>query len=98
MTPKDAAIVENQDHRFLSILINALILLAYPAYLYLNLFTLRGIPHYIIGDDGLFVLDGLRMGTGQWIYRDFFQFNAPGIDYVFFFAFKLFGARTSSLY
>jgi hypothetical protein len=94
MTPKDAAIVENQDHRFLSILINALILLAYPAYLYLNLFTLRGIPHYIIGDDGLFVLDGLRMGAGQWIYRDFFQFNAPGIDYVFFFAFKLFGART----
>lgn len=74
-------------------LYDALLLLAIPAYLFLNLFTLHGIPHYIVADDGLFALDGLRMGAGRWIYRDFFQFNAPGIDYVFFFAFKLFGAR-----
>ncbi len=74
-------------------LYDALLFLAIPAYLFLNLFTLRGIPHHIVSDDGLFALDGLRMGAGQWIYRDFFQFNAPGIDYVFFYAFKLFGAR-----
>jgi hypothetical protein len=74
-------------------LCDALLLLAIPAYLFLNLFTLHGIPHYIVADDGLFALDGLRMDAGRWIYRDFFQFNAPGIDYVFFFAFKLFGAR-----
>jgi hypothetical protein len=74
-------------------LYDALLLLAIPAYLFLNLFTLRGIPHHIVSDDGLFVMDGLRMGAGQWIYRDFFQFNAPCIDYVFFLAFKLFGAQ-----
>jgi hypothetical protein len=74
-------------------LYDALLLLAIPAYLFLNLFTLHGIPHYIVADDGLFALDGLRMGAGRWIYRDFFQFNAPGIDYVFYLAFKLFGAR-----
>lgn len=74
-------------------LYDALLVLAIPVYLFFNLFTLHGIPHYIVADDGLFALDALRMGAGRWIYRDFFQFNAPGIDYVFFFAFKLFGIR-----
>lgn len=73
---------------------NALLLLAIPGYLFLNLFTLHGVPHWIVSDDGLFVLDGLRMREGLWIYRDFFQFNAPGIDYVYFLAFKLFGVHT----
>jgi hypothetical protein len=74
-------------------LYDTLLLPAIAAYLFLNLFTLHGIPHHIVSDDGLFVLDGLRMDADRWIYRDFFQFNAPGIDYVFYFAFKLFGAR-----
>jgi hypothetical protein len=74
-------------------LYDTLLFLAIPVYLFLILFTLHGVPYHIVSDDGLFILDGLRMGAGRWIYRDFFQFNAPGIDYVFFFAFKLFGAR-----
>ena len=74
--------------------LDALLLLAIPGYLFLNLFTLRGVPHLIVSDDGLFVLDGLRMGEGLCIYRDFFQFNAPGIDYIFFLAFSLFGVHT----
>lgn len=100
MTFKDAVIIDNpssidnQSSRFLSRCCDVLLLLSIPAYLFLNLFTLQGIPHSIVSDDGLFILDGLRMGAGQWIYRDFFQFNAPGIDYVFFFAFKLFGPHT----
>ncbi|WP_213803914.1 hypothetical protein [Granulicella sp. dw_53] len=75
-------------------LLDAFLLLAIPAYLFLNLFTLHGVPHLIVSDDGLFVLDGLRMGEGLSIYRDFFQFNAPGIDYIFFLAFRLFGVHT----
>ena len=74
-------------------LCDALPLVAISAYLFFNLFTLRGIPYYLVSDDGLFALDALRMGAGRWIYRDFFQFNAPGIDCVFYFAFKLFGTR-----
>jgi hypothetical protein len=74
--------------------LDAFLLLAIPGYLFLNLFTLRGVPHLIVTDDGLFVLDGLRMGEGLSIYRDFFQFNAPGIDYIFFLAFSLFGIHT----
>jgi hypothetical protein len=89
----DRALDDNSGGASMQRLYDALLFLAIPAYLFLNLFTLRGVPHHIVSDDGLFVLDGLRMTAGQWIYRDFFQFNAPGIDYVFFFAFKLFGAR-----
>jgi hypothetical protein len=89
----DAALDSNSRAASLQRLYDVLLFLAIPAYLFLNLFTVRGVPHHIVSDDGLFALDGLRMGAGQWIYRDFFQFNAPGIDYVFFFAFKLFGAR-----
>jgi hypothetical protein len=89
----DHAALDNSRRASRRRLYDALFFLAIPAYLFLNLFTLHGIPHYIVSDDGLFVLDGLRMGAGRWIYRDFFQFNAPGIDYVYFFTFKLFGAR-----
>jgi hypothetical protein len=38
--------------------LDAFLLLAIPGYLFLNLFTLRGVPHLIVTDDGLFVLDG----------------------------------------
>ena len=93
MTFHDAVITNNRGTSTVLRLYNLVLLLTIPAYLFLNLFTLHGIPYAIVSDDGLFILDGLRMGAGQWIYRDFFQFNAPGIDYVFFFAFKLFGAR-----
>jgi hypothetical protein len=74
--------------------LDALLLFAIPGYLFLNLFTLRGVPHLIVSDDGLFALDALRMREGLLIYRDFFQFNAPGIDYIYFLAFYLFGVHT----
>ncbi|WP_433963940.1 hypothetical protein [Tunturiibacter gelidiferens] len=93
MTFHDAVTINRRGTPTFVRVYDILLLLTIPAYLFLNLFTLHNIPHYIVSDDGLFILDGLRMGAGQWIYRDFFQFNAPGIDYVFFFAFKLFGAR-----
>ncbi|ADW70854.1 hypothetical protein [Granulicella tundricola] len=74
--------------------LDVLLLFAIPGYLFINLFTLHGVPHLIVSDDGLFVLDSLRMGEGLRIYRDFFQFNAPGIDYIFRIAFGLFGIHT----
>ena len=94
MSFNQAVSIDNRRAASMRRLYNALLLLAIPFYLFLNLFTLRGVPYHIVSDDGLFALDGLRMIEGRWIYRDFFQFNSPGIDYIYFFAFKLFGART----
>jgi hypothetical protein len=44
--------------------------------------------------DGLVILgDALRMRDGEVMYRDFFQFTAPGTALVYFLVFELFGPR-----
>ena len=62
-------------------------------YLYLNLFTLRNIPYLLSGDQMFFWLDAMRMLRGEHVYRDFFQFTAPGTDLYFFALFRLFGVH-----
>ena len=76
--------------------VNRLVLLAPAAlalYLYLNLFTFLGTPFLLNGDQVYFWLYGLRMLHGERAYLDFFQFLPPGIDLVFFAAFKALGPR-----
>jgi hypothetical protein len=51
-------------------------------------------PYALGGDQVFFWLDGLRLLHGEEIYRDFFQFTPPGTDWVYLWAFKLFGARS----
>ena len=61
--------------------------------LYLKSFIL---PHTPIcqGDSSpLFLLEAARLLRGQVIYRDFFEFALPGIQYVYFILFKLFGMQ-----
>jgi hypothetical protein len=62
-------------------------------YLYCNLFSVRGTPFLLGGDEQVFWMDALRMLQGELIYRDFFEFTPPGTDLVYFSAFGLLGAR-----
>jgi hypothetical protein len=67
------------------------ILIGSSAYLYLNLFTLRGTPFLLTGDQVFYWMDVERMMAGERIYRDFFKFTPPGTDLLYFVSFKLLG-------
>jgi hypothetical protein len=60
-------------------------------YLYLSLFTLRGTPFLLGGDQVFYWMDAEHMLAGGRIYRDFFKFTPPGTDLVYFAAFKMLG-------
>jgi hypothetical protein len=62
-------------------------------YLYLNLFTLSNTPYLLTGDQLFFWSDAMRMLQGERVYRDFFQFTAPGADLYFLGLFHLFGVH-----
>jgi len=42
----------------------------------------------------MYLLNARRMLEGQVLYRDFFDYLAPGTDAIYFALFKLFGPRT----
>ena len=60
-------------------------------YLYVQLFSFRGVPFLSKGDQTFFWVYALRILRGEWPYRDFFQFTPPGTDLFFAMLFKLFG-------
>ena len=62
-------------------------------YLYLNLFTLSNTPYLLTGDQLFFWSGAMRMLQGERVYRDFFQFTAPGADLYFLGLFHLFGVH-----
>jgi hypothetical protein len=62
-------------------------------YLYVKLFTFRGIPILLGGDQIFFWMDAKRLLLGERIYLDFFQFTPPGTDVIYLAFFKLFGPR-----
>jgi uncharacterized membrane protein YecN with MAPEG domain len=62
-------------------------------YLCCNVFSWRGTPFLLGGDEQVFWMNALRMQQGELIYRDFFEFTPPGTDLVYLAAFKLLGAR-----
>ncbi|HEV2494474.1 MAG TPA: hypothetical protein VG204_15535 [Terriglobia bacterium] len=63
-------------------------------FLYLNQFIPPSTPLCLGEDEGIWLMDAMRMLRGQVMYRDFFQFTAPGAQYVYFILFLLFGTRT----
>jgi len=69
------------------------LLLGSALYLWANLFANPGTPLLLSGDQVFFWMDAQRMLHGEEIYRDFFQFTPPGVDLVYWSAFKLFGPR-----
>jgi hypothetical protein len=72
----------------------ACFLLGTFAYLYLNLFVPPFTPICLGEDEGIWLMDAMRMLRGQAMYRDFFQFTAPGTQFVYFVLFVWFGPRT----
>jgi Dolichyl-phosphate-mannose-protein mannosyltransferase len=62
-------------------------------YLYLVLFTLKGIPFLLNGDQVYFWTFGMRMLQGERIYRDFFTMHPPGADLFYAAMFALFGSH-----
>ena len=62
--------------------------------LYLRLFTLAGTPIVIPGiDQWVYLAASWRMLNGETIYKDFFQFTAPGTQTLYFALFRLFGVH-----
>ena len=80
--------------RNLSLKFTACFLLGTFACLYLNLFVPPFTPICLGEDEGNWLLDAMRMLRGQVIYRDFFQFTAPGTQWVYFVLFVWLGPRT----
>jgi hypothetical protein len=70
----------------------AFLLLAF-LFVYLHVFMLPFTPVAAWGDQSLFLLEARHMLEGRSIYRDFFEFNSPGIDVVYWSLFRLFGVR-----
>lgn len=63
-------------------------------FLYLNQFVPPYTPMCLGEDEGIWLMDAMRMLRGQVMYRDFFQFTAPGAQYIYFILFRLLGTRT----
>lgn len=61
------------------------------AFLYLCLFRIPFVPIYTGFDENLYLFNATRMLDGQVIYKDFFQFVTPGLTFLDFVLFKLFG-------
>ena len=68
-------------------------LLGCSGFLYLHLFRLPWTPLFIAGTQEQYLLGGMRMLDGQVIYRDFFDFVAPGTNVIYFVLYKVFGIR-----
>jgi len=67
------------------------LLVGISLYLYIQLFSSRGVPFLSKGDQTFFWVYAQRILRGEWPYRDFFQFTPPGTDLFFATLFKLFG-------
>lgn len=63
------------------------------AFLYLHLFRLPWTPVFDPGAQDIYLVNAMRMLDGQMIYRDFFDFVAPGTSVVYLGLFKIFGVR-----
>lgn len=69
------------------------VMLGAALYLAANLFADPATPYLLGGDQMFFWLDGMRLLSGQHIYRDFLQFTPPGTDLVFWSLFRVLGLR-----
>jgi hypothetical protein len=73
--------------------LDALVLLATLAFLYLLVFKLPLYPYFYEKDHLIFLYNADRIFHGEMPYRDFFSFTFPGTDVVYLFLFSVFGLR-----
>lgn len=63
-------------------------------FFYLQLFHFPFVPIWTNDQDGtIFLCNAARMVHGDVLYRDLFQFNLPGTEYLYYFLFLCFGIR-----
>ncbi|HZB88861.1 MAG TPA: hypothetical protein VE291_09415, partial [Terracidiphilus sp.] len=62
-------------------------------FLYLHLFRFPFTPISHLGDAAIFLEHAERMLHGAVLYRDIFQFNLPGMEFLYLFLFRCFGVR-----
>lgn len=62
-------------------------------FFYMHLFRFPLVPIWHDGDQAIYLEHAERMLHGEVIYRDLFQFNLPGTEYLYEFLFRCFGVR-----
>ena len=62
-------------------------------FFYLHLFRFPFVPIWHWGDQSIFLDHAEHMLRGQVLYRDLFQLNFPGTEYLYYFLFLCFGVR-----
>jgi hypothetical protein len=68
-----------------------LVALGATVFFYLHLFHFALTPIWRDGDESTFLDHAEHMLQGQVLYRDLFQFNLPGTEYLYYFLFSVFG-------
>jgi hypothetical protein len=63
------------------------------SFFYLHLFRFPFLPIWHNGDQAIFLEHADRMLRGDVLYRDLFQLNLPGTEYLYYFLFRGFGVR-----
>jgi hypothetical protein len=62
-------------------------------YFYLHLWRSLHVVFWYGVDQAIFLEHAQRMLGGEVLYRDLFQFNLPGTEYLYYFLFRLFGVH-----
>jgi hypothetical protein len=62
-------------------------------FFYLHLFRFPFVPVWHWGDQSIFLDHADHMLRGQVLYRDLFQLNFPGTEYLYYLLFRCFGVR-----
>ena len=62
-------------------------------FFYLQFFHLPFEPIWIRGDQAIYLDHAERMLHGEVLYRNLFEFNLPGTEYLYYFLFLCFGVR-----
>lgn len=62
-------------------------------FFYLHLFHFPFVPLWHDGGQAIYLEHAERMLHGSVLYRDLFQFNLPGTEYLYYFMFRCFGVR-----
>jgi hypothetical protein len=62
-------------------------------FFYLHLFRFPFVPIWHWGDQSIFLDHAEHMLRGEVLYRNLFQFNLPGTEYLYYFLFLCFGVR-----
>ena len=67
--------------------------IAAAVFFYVHLFRFPFVPIWHWGDQSIFLDHAEHMLRGQVLYRDLFQLNFPGTEYLYYFLFLCFGVR-----